>query len=72
VNGFLVPIGDVEQAAARCVELLENPTKRRSLGERARKVAQSFSESHVGKLWSQLIGQRPPRAGRRRDLGTTY
>lgn len=58
VDGYLVPVGDVDSASARCIELLADPHKRRRFGERARQVAERFSAERVGKLWLDLIERR--------------
>jgi glycosyltransferase involved in cell wall biosynthesis len=38
-TGFLIPLGDEKAFAARCVELLADARLRRTIGEKARKVA---------------------------------
>ncbi|HEX5238855.1 MAG TPA: glycosyltransferase [Sphingomicrobium sp.] len=58
VNGYLVPLGDVEAATARCIELLADSAKRRGFGERAREVAQRYSAERIGQLWLELIARK--------------
>lgn len=58
VDGYLVPLGDVEAAGARCTELLADIEKRRRVGARARAVAERYSAERIGKMWLDLI-ERP-------------
>jgi glycosyltransferase involved in cell wall biosynthesis len=60
VDGYLVPVRDVDAASARCVELLANPDERRRFGQRAREVAERYSAEQIGKLWLGLIDQKTP------------
>jgi glycosyltransferase involved in cell wall biosynthesis len=55
VNGYLVPVGDVESAVRDCVDLLTNDEKRRMFGARAAEVSERFSAAGVGRLWRQLV-----------------
>jgi glycosyltransferase involved in cell wall biosynthesis len=55
VNGYLVPLGDIEGASERCVELLKEPAKRLLFGNRAREVVERYSASRIGELWRELI-----------------
>jgi glycosyltransferase involved in cell wall biosynthesis len=64
VDGYLVPLGDVEAASARCVELLADPDKRRRVGERARRVTDRYSGRRIGKLWLDLIERSAPSQAR--------
>jgi glycosyltransferase involved in cell wall biosynthesis len=59
VNGYLVPLSDIEAASARCIELLADPDKRSAFGERAREVPERFSASRIGELWRQLVESGP-------------
>lgn len=54
-NGFLVET--VEQAAARIVQLVENPKLRRTLGDNAREsVRERFLLTRLMEQWLELIG----------------
>jgi glycosyltransferase involved in cell wall biosynthesis len=55
VNGYLVPLSDIEAASARCIELLADPDKRLLYGDRAREVAKRYSASRIGALWRELV-----------------
>ena len=55
VDGYLVPLGDVEAASARCVELLADPDKRRRFGKLARRVTDRYSGRRIGKMWLDLL-----------------
>ncbi|MBQ6472971.1 MAG: glycosyltransferase family 4 protein [Victivallales bacterium] len=55
-NGFLVPEGDVEQAAQKVDNLLDNPKLRREMGMIGRQMAaQHFSEAHFLKGFARLL-----------------
>jgi glycosyltransferase involved in cell wall biosynthesis len=64
VNGYLVPVADVESAAECCVDLLTNEEKRRMFGARAAEISERFSAERVGRLWRELVesgGGKPER-----------
>ena len=65
INGYLVPVGDVERAAECCIDLLNDAPKRRMFAERAAEISNQFSAERVGLLWRQLIdsgGDKPVRS----------
>jgi glycosyltransferase involved in cell wall biosynthesis len=56
VSGFLFPAGDREALEAHLKRLLDDPSKRRSMGEAARKrIEQVFSWEVVGKQYKILF-----------------
>jgi len=57
VNGFLVPLGDIQQAADRVRQLIANPELGAKLGKAAAETAERYSEDSVGKLWRSLVRQ---------------
>lgn len=58
VSGFLYPAGDREALQSHLRRLIEDPAKRRSLGESARKrIVEYFSWEKVGKLYKELFGR---------------
>ncbi|MFA5799716.1 MAG: glycosyltransferase family 4 protein [Candidatus Peribacteraceae bacterium] len=58
VSGFLFPPGDCEALAAHIRRLLEDPAKRRSLGEAARKrIEEQFSWESVGQQYKRVFEQ---------------
>ncbi len=55
-TGFLFPAGDREALAAHIRRLLEDPVKRRNLGEQARKrILEVFSWDKVGKQYDEYF-----------------
>ena len=66
-SAVLVPPGDASAVAAALVDLLTDEEKRRTLGEGARKVAESYSWDRIARrlleIYEQLtVGSRPERA----------
>ena len=57
-NGFIVPLGDVDAAIRRCVELLEDAELRRRIGGQAEAVATRYSRAVICKLWNELVEAR--------------
>jgi len=56
VSGFLFPAGDREALASHIRRLLDDPVKRKQLGERARmRIEQMFSWEKVGKQYDALF-----------------
>jgi len=56
VSGFLFPAGDREALSAHLRRLLEDPSKRKSLGEAARKrIEEQFSWTVVGKRYDEFF-----------------
>ena len=57
-NGFLIPAGDVEQAAQKADSLLANPKLRQEMGMIGRRLAeQVFSEARFLKGFARLLGR---------------
>lgn len=55
-NGYIVPFGDVEQLAARIVELLQDDAKRAAFGEEARRCAiETFSWTHTASRYRSVF-----------------
>lgn len=54
VDGFLVPLGDGDGAAARCVALLADASLRERLGTAARSVTSRFSQNQICERWLAL------------------
>ena len=55
-SGFLAPVGAVDALAAQMIELLNDPTRRKTFGERARKILrEKYSEDRVASLYEKLI-----------------
>ena len=58
VSGFLYPAGDREALQSHLRRLIEDPSRRRSLGEAARRrIHEHFSWETVGKLYKELFGR---------------
>lgn len=61
-NGFLVPAGDVNGLGARICELLTDPVKRKTMGERGRKRAFDFSSDgmvlKIEQLYRALMAEK--------------
>ena len=47
VNGFLVPVADVDMLAMRLKQLTDEPEKRSSLSSEAKKIADDFEKSKI-------------------------
>ncbi len=56
VSGFRFPAGDTEALRAHVKRLIEDPAKRKAMGEAARKrIEEEFSWEKVGKLYASLF-----------------
>lgn len=55
VSGSVVPIGEIDAMTDKCLELIENPDKRKSFGEAARKRASAFGIDNVMSEWDSLF-----------------
>ncbi len=65
VNGFLVPMGDIETLAARISRLSESPSLCNDLGEAALATYRSkFSPERILSLYENLIDKESPNRGR--------
>ncbi|TSC59197.1 MAG: group 1 glycosyl transferase [Candidatus Peregrinibacteria bacterium Greene0416_19] len=61
VSGFLFPAGDRQSLAAHIRRLIEDPHKRKAMGEAAqRRIAQSFAWEIVGSLYDRLFAEMTP------------
>jgi glycosyltransferase involved in cell wall biosynthesis len=59
ISGFLFPVGDREALAAHIKRLIEDPAKRQSLGQNARKrMEEHFSEEKVFLLYQKLFNEK--------------
>ena len=58
-DGILVPVGDPQAMAASIVDLLEDPERRRRLGDRAREAAARFSTAAALASYTAAILDRP-------------
>lgn len=56
IDGILVPAGDVHAMAEAMLELMQDPAKRRRLGEAARGVGERYSMEAVLGRWERLLG----------------
>jgi glycosyltransferase involved in cell wall biosynthesis len=67
VNGLLVPPADVEACASAVASLLDDPERRRALGQRAALAAERFpigeTVRRIEDLWDSILAE-PPRRGR--------
>ncbi len=58
VSGFLFPPGDRDALAAHVRRLLEDPAKRRAMGEAARRrIEEHFSWDRVGRMYATLFDE---------------
>jgi glycosyltransferase involved in cell wall biosynthesis len=55
VDGFLVPVGDVEALAACMLDLCRDESRRAHLGRRAREVLERFDLERVAAQWESLF-----------------
>jgi glycosyltransferase involved in cell wall biosynthesis len=66
VNGYLCPEGQPEQMAAHCIELLQDPSLRRAMGEKALQAVAGFSSqemvSQIELLYRELMAQQQIKA----------
>ena len=57
VDGLLVPEGDVEALSAALLELVEDPERRRAMGEAAARAAERFGVAPVAERWEALLAR---------------
>jgi len=55
VNGLLIPADDVDALFKALKRLIENPQLRKSLGEEAIEVRETFSEERVMRVWDKVL-----------------
>lgn len=55
IDGYLVPPGDIEAAAERCLRLLADKALRRQIGHTARELPTRFAPDCIGRLWAELV-----------------
>jgi glycosyltransferase involved in cell wall biosynthesis len=61
VDGFLVGMGDVNMAADRCIELIEQPAMRDRFAREAMEVSVRYSFDRMADLWTELLSQATER-----------
>ena len=54
-NGFLVPIGDVEQMANKMYFLMSNEEKRTEFGAHAKESVKRLEKSQISERWLQMV-----------------
>lgn len=57
VNGYLVPVEDVESLATRIEELLENPIQRERIGRAAIEIQERYSEEKIVKKYLNYVNR---------------
>jgi glycosyltransferase involved in cell wall biosynthesis len=57
VDGFIVPNGDIYALAQSMMQLMSNSVMRRSMGLKAQKITQTYSETIVMGKWLDLFMQ---------------
>lgn len=55
INGWLVPVGDVDALSTALADLMGNNGLRERLGEHARAVANAYSQRSIMGLWNALL-----------------
>lgn len=55
INGYIVPMGDVEGMAKKIKDLLSNNELRRSMGQNALTLSKRFNRKVICNHWSDLI-----------------
>ena len=55
VDGYLVPVGDVEEMAVRIERLIEDEQLRRSFSESSMQNIDSFSQEVVIERWKDIL-----------------
>jgi GalNAc-alpha-(1->4)-GalNAc-alpha-(1->3)-diNAcBac-PP-undecaprenol alpha-1,4-N-acetyl-D-galactosaminyltransferase len=56
IDGYLVPVDDIDALASRIGELMGSPVLRERLGTRAREVRERFSAARVLQQWIPALG----------------
>jgi glycosyltransferase involved in cell wall biosynthesis len=57
VNGLLVPPKNILELSSSLERLMTSAELRKSLGEQARKITESYSLDKVVQSWEELIGE---------------
>ena len=57
VNGFLIPLGDIEGMAKKIISILQNPDLLKKLSENAPKTMERFYQVPVMKKWAALFSK---------------
>jgi len=57
VNGLLVPPENIQELSSSLERLLASVELRKSLGEQARKITESYSLDKIIQSWEELIGE---------------
>jgi glycosyltransferase involved in cell wall biosynthesis len=55
VDGFLVPVGDVDALAKRMSELMDDPSLREAMGRRAQAAVERFRPEVIWEKWDDVI-----------------
>ena len=55
INGFLVPVGDVERFAAAIKWVLNNPGKAKEIGSKATRIRDELDSEKIAKKWLEFI-----------------
>ncbi|HSU34698.1 MAG TPA: glycosyltransferase [Propionibacteriaceae bacterium] len=70
VDGYVVPDGDVDAAAARVIELLRDPDRVARMSVAARSKALQHDEDHFAADWADVLNRVVDRSPRRVEIGT--
>ena len=55
-NGYVVPLGDYEAMAERCIRMIENPEKMVEMGKNSRQLAaEKFDQKKINQMLTQMI-----------------
>jgi len=54
INGYIVPLGDIEELAHKIIHLMQNEPQRVLFGEESRRIAQQFSIESISQKWMEL------------------
>ncbi len=57
VDGFLVPEGNIPELANKLIQLIEDPDRRKQMGNSAKENSNQFSEEKIMKQWLDLFGE---------------